>query len=231
MAKAAATNDTPTHEFNTSEELFDSIGPGYETAFANLQPQLDAIDWILQQLQDRKPAKVLDVGCGTGRPVCSALADAGHDVLGVDSSGVMLADARAKVPNATFQQVDVFDLDFPPGGSFDAVTSFFSMIVGTSQAAIKNQITKMYDWVKPGGVFVFGAVPISVDQQRVHFLGRSVIASSLSAEEFLECITQAGFEVVHHSVSSFKPKAVEAGITRAAEDEAEPHQFIYAKKQ
>lgn len=92
----------------TPEELFDSIGPASETAFANLRPQVESIEWIMQQIQDRKPAKVLDLGCGTGRPVCFAFADAGHDVLGVDVSGVILSDARAKVSKAAFMKADVF---------------------------------------------------------------------------------------------------------------------------
>lgn len=224
------TNGIPTQDFMTPEELFDSIGPAYETAFANLQPQLEAIEWILQQIQDRKPAKVLDVGCGTGVPVCSALADAGHDVLGVDVSGVMLSDARAKVPNATFIQADVFQMD-PPGQSFDVITVFFSLIAGTTQDAIRRQIVRMYDWLKPGGVLVFATVPVSIDQVQSRFMGRSFIASSLSPEEYLRCFRQAGFEIVYQSLGSFKLGGVEAGVGEATETEEEPHQFIYAKKQ
>jgi hypothetical protein len=56
-------------DFMTSEELFDSIGPAYETAFAHLQPQLESIEWIMRQIQDRKPAEILDLWCGTSTPV------------------------------------------------------------------------------------------------------------------------------------------------------------------
>src|SRR5689334_18887234 len=85
---------------------FDEIGPAYEDAFAGLAAQSTAVDWVLSRLEDKIPAKFLDIGCGTGRPVCSALAAAGHDVTGIDISGVMIAAARERVPKATFHHVD-----------------------------------------------------------------------------------------------------------------------------
>ena len=213
----------------TPEELFDSIGPAYEIAFADLQPRDEAIEWTMRQIQDRKPAKVLDLGCGTGRPVCSAFADAGHDVLGVDVSDVMLSDARAKVPKATFMKADVYQLELPEQ-FFDAIIIFFSLIAGTSQDLIKRQIKRAYDWLKPDGVLVFATVPISIDQAPSHFLGRSFIGSSLSQEEYLRLFRQVGFEVVNQSLSSYKSKAVEAGICKEEENGEEPHLFIHAKK-
>lgn len=227
-----ATNDPATQVPLSPEELFDSIGPGYEIAFANLQPQHEAIEWILQQLQNRKPAKILDIGCGTGKPVCSSFADAGHDVLGIDVSGVMLSDARAKVTNAnaTFMKADAYQMEFP-AQSFDAITVFFSLIASTTQDLIRRQIFKIYDWLRPGGVLVFASVPVSINEERVSFMGRLCVGSSLSAEEFLDCIGQAGFEVVQHSLSSFTPRGVEAGICEEGESVEEAHVFIYAKKQ
>lgn len=213
----------------TPEELFDSIGPAYETAFADLQPQLESIQWIMRQIQDQKPAKVLDLGCGTGRPVCSAFADAGHDVLGVDVSGVMLSDAQAKVSNAKFIKADIFQVELPRQ-SFDAITIFFSLAAGSSQDLIRRQIRRMYDWLKSEGVLVLATVPLARDQVRSSFMGRPFVGSGLSQDEYLTCIKQVGLEIVHHSLSSFTPKAVEAGICKAEENVEEPHLFVWAKK-
>lgn len=223
------TTSVETKNSMTPEELFDSIGPAYETAFAGLQPQLDSIQWTLHQIQDHKPAKVLDLGCGTGRPVCSAFADAGHDVLGVDISGVMLSDAQAKLPSAKFIKADIFQVEFP-GQSFDAITIFFSLAAGSSQYLIRRQITRMYDWLKFGGVLVVATVPHARDQVRSTFMGRPFVGSGLSQDEYLACIKQVGFEIVHHSLSSFIPKAVEAGICKAEENIEEPHLFVWTKK-
>ena len=102
-------------ELLSTKGMFDSIGPAYEEAFAGLKTQLNSIQWVLTQVQDRRPALILDLGCGTGGPVCETFAEAGHDVLGADVSGVMLQDARAKVADAKFLKADAFQIDLPPG--------------------------------------------------------------------------------------------------------------------
>lgn len=65
--------------------------------------------------------RVLDVGCGAGIH-SAALVERGADVLGVDVSGSMLAEARERVPEATFRQADVGEsLGGVAAGSVDVV--------------------------------------------------------------------------------------------------------------
>src|SRR4051794_39698335 len=101
-----------------AEALFDSVGPSYEAAFAACTEQQASITWLLEQLPT--PASVLDIGCGTGRPVCSALASAGHSVLGIDVSGAMIAAAVHNVPKAKFEKLDVKEFTPDEGTSYDA---------------------------------------------------------------------------------------------------------------
>jgi len=155
--------------------------------------------------------------------------DAGHSVLGVDISDVMLSDARAKTPNATFIKADVFQMELP-AQSFDAITVFFSLSAGSSQDLIRDQIKRMYKWLKSEGVLLLATVPSARDKVRSHFMGRPFIGSGLSKEEYFECIQQVGFEIVFHSLSYYAPKGVEAGLCKAAESIEEPHLFVYAKK-
>ena len=53
--------------------------------------------WLKQQLaaQGITDGLVLDLGCGTGT-MTEILAEAGYDMIGVDNSGEMLAEARQK---------------------------------------------------------------------------------------------------------------------------------------
>ncbi|KAK5109077.1 hypothetical protein LTR62_007533 [Meristemomyces frigidus] len=213
----------------SAEEVFDDIGPAYETAFANNTPQDNSIDWLLTQLHDRPQAEILDIGCGTGVPVCSRLAAAGHKVLGIDVSGAMIADATKKVPEAGFQKIDLGDYH-PEAESFDAVTVYFSMIASVTQDQIRQNIKNIFSWLRKGGVFVFATVPLEGNNNTINWMGRSVVVSSLSAEETVECITQAGFEVVLQEKNDFTPCVTKAGICEQDEAWTEPHLFVYARK-
>jgi ubiquinone/menaquinone biosynthesis C-methylase UbiE len=207
---------------------FDSVGPAYESAFASCEPQVTSIQWLIAQLP-AKGCKILDIGCGTGRPVCSMLADAGHDVLGIDVSGGMLAAARSHVKNAQFEQVDyrAFQGEY---GSFEAITVYFSLIAGVTQDEIRNAFKKIHSWLKPGGYFIFSTVPIDGNNLEIKWMGRPVVVSSLTAEEGVAAIRAAGFEILDEKQSTFMPQAVEAGICLSEEIWEETHLFVYAKK-
>ena len=213
----------------STEDLFDDVGPAYESAFAHCEPQAASIDWIKSKLGSFNPAKCLDIGCGTGRPVCSDLANAGHDVLGIDLSGAMIDAAKANVPKARFEKMDIADFQSAPG-SFDAITVYFSMIAGVTPDQIRGYIQNIYSWLKPGGIFVFATVPIAANEMEIKWMGRPVVVSSLDAGEAVDWISKVGFEVVRDAVTTFMPKAAEAGICNADDVWEEPHLFVYARK-
>lgn len=213
----------------TAEQLFDSVGPAYESAFANLTPQQDSIQWLLAELENRKPAKILDIGSGTGRPVCFDLAEAGHDVLGIDISSAMIEAANQNVPEARFEQVDIRNFQ-SPHESFDAITIYFSLIASVTQEEIREAIRKAYGLLKSGGVFVFATVPVEGNNLQINWMGRPIIASSLSEEDGLQSVRAAGFKIEHNSMTQFLPRAAEAGICKAEDVWEEPHLFVYARK-
>jgi SAM-dependent methyltransferase len=55
-------------------------------------------------------ARVLDAGSGTGR-IGGFLADAGHEVVGVDGDPVLVAEAQREHPTATWLVGDLAELD------------------------------------------------------------------------------------------------------------------------
>ena len=232
MADAPSTsnNASSTSNYSTAT-LFDEVGPAYETAFAGLPEQATSIQWLLFELSKSQiqPAKVLDIGCGTGRPVCSSLAAAGHSVFGIDVSAEMIKAARKQVPQANFEQVDFRDFQ-SPANTFDAITVYFSMIAGVTQDEIRQSIQRIHSWLKPGGSFVFATVPVAGNNLEMKWMGKPIVASSLSAEEFVAWIRHVGFEVVREQESKFLPKAVEAAICGPDDVWEEPHLFVYGKK-
>lgn len=65
----------------------------YEETYINDQGLSRFLADLLQKLPPG--ARVLDLSCGTGRPVAATLAAAGHHVTGIDASDIMVALARA----------------------------------------------------------------------------------------------------------------------------------------
>jgi SAM-dependent methyltransferase len=235
MAEVAPASESPTTPAtHDSRTLWDSVGAKYEKAFEGLPSQLRSLEWITSQLFSAgiKPAKCLDIGCGTGRPVCQHLVEAGHEVLGIDISPEMIKTAEGHVPVAKFEVADIKSWT-PPNGeaSYDLITAYFSLIANLTQDEIRSTIQRIHSWLKLGGIFVFATVPVPANNAEIKWMGRDVIVSGLSVEEFGQWFKEVGFEVVNKEESSFLPKGFEAGLVASREEVwEEGHLFIYARK-
>jgi len=98
-------------------DMFDRIAPTWET---RLRPEhLDALRLALEELPE--PARVLDVGTGTG-VAAHALADwfPAAGVVGVDLAPAMVAQAAARGGRARFEVADAAALPFADA-AFDLV--------------------------------------------------------------------------------------------------------------
>ncbi|MFE9630004.1 class I SAM-dependent methyltransferase [Streptomyces sp. NPDC006463] len=202
----------------SAAEVFDELGERYEEAFGRLPGQLDALDWLTERLPGG--ARVLDVGSGTGRPTAEALVRAGCAVTGIDVSAAMVELARARVPQARFEQADVRTYTPEPGG-FDAVCSFFPLLV-MDQPEVAAALERMASWVAPGGYFVMATVPGDIRGLDIEWMGHEVTVSSLSTEDHLARLTESGLEVLHHHIAPFRPADALAG--------SEEHLFCYARR-
>lgn len=74
----------------------------------------------LALLNPKRGERILDVGCGTGH-LTKLIAEAGAEVVGMDSSREMIEAARAACPDIEFILADAADFSFRK--SFDAVFS------------------------------------------------------------------------------------------------------------
>lgn len=111
-----------------------------------------------------KPAKVVDLGCGTGN-IAIPLAGLGYDVAGIDLSDEMLAIAAQKYDRSrsgtlsaagriTWLQQDMreWELDEP----VDAVVSFCDCLnYLTEPEAVVGTFRRTYAGLAAGGVFAF----------------------------------------------------------------------------
>lgn len=102
-------------------------------------------------------ARVLDIGCGSGATtIAAARVTTGGDVLGVDLSRPMLANARARaaavgLTNVGFEHRDAQVAPFPPE-SRDAVISRFGVMFFEDPVAA---FTNIAGALRPGGRVAF----------------------------------------------------------------------------
>ena len=210
-------------------ETFTEIYSTYPDAFDRIPAQVRSIEWMIGRLPPQ--ARVLDVGCGTGKPVCELLANAGFHVTGIDITPKMIEIARSKVPGPKYVVADSRSWEPDEADdTFDGVVSYFAFIAAVSQKDIRDFFHRAYRWLRPGGLLVFGTVPIDGEHVAIKWLGRDVVVSSLSVDQNMEAIQKAGFIVERHEVETYMPRAAEVGICKPEDVWEEEHFYVYGKK-
>jgi len=104
-------------------------------------------------------SSILDLGCGSGWPVATTLAAAGHRVAGIDSSPTLLAAFRRALPDAEAACETVEDSRFF-GCNFDAAVAIglLFLLPEAAQAALIARVGRV---LHPGGRFLFSAPRIA----------------------------------------------------------------------
>jgi SAM-dependent methyltransferase len=104
-------------------------------------------------------SRILDLGCGNGVPITQALANAGHWVIGLDSSSGMLALFRANLPDTPVVCADARHLPFAPA-QFDAAISWGCLfhLPRLDQSAVFESVSRA---LKPGAPFLFTAAEVA----------------------------------------------------------------------
>lgn len=198
--------------------VFDALGARYEQAFADSPAHRDS----LRELTGRLPphSRVLDVGSGTGRPTAETLVAAGHEVLGVDVSPVMVELATRQVPRASFVRADVRELPLEDE-SFDAVCVYFSLLQMSreEQGALLARLARA---LRPGGLMAVATVPLDVEGVDGIFMGRPVRVTSFAEPAFTTLVADAGFTVLSAHSVLFTPAHPEAT--------PEPQLFLHCRR-
>ena len=169
---------------------YDKIVDWYTT---NRQPQIgiEAITKLLSTIESG--AKVLDLGCGNGRPVSQWLLAHGFDVYGIDSSQKMIDLYQRDFPEAQFECARIEESSFFDT-HFNAVISwgvFFHLPAQNQEAGIR----KVGKALLPGGKFLFtsgkekGVSHSSMD-------GVMFTYTSLGAETYRSLLQAHGLELL-----------------------------------
>jgi SAM-dependent methyltransferase len=106
---------------------------------------------LLDRLVERVGAlgPICDLGCGPGQ-VARYLKDHGAEVLGVDLSPAMVAQARALSPDIAFQVGDMRALTDMPDGAWGGIAAFYSLI-HIARAELPGALAELKRVLRPGG--------------------------------------------------------------------------------
>ena len=190
----------------------------YSAAFRRYGPPSAMERHYLDGLLALCPAspEILDLGCGTGLPIDTYLADHGADLTGIDLSPKHIALARRNVPSASYREGDLLHAVLPEG-RFDAVVSFYAIfhIPRLEHGDLFARINRL---LKPSGLFLATlGTSDSEYGEEVNWAGAPMAWSSYDAETYRRLLAAARFDII---------EAAFEGLT----GDAEHHFWVLARK-
>ncbi|RAL62272.1 hypothetical protein DID88_004839 [Monilinia fructigena] len=225
----------------SSIEYYDDLAKVYEDAFSHDMGLHEFIEMTLLELPST--AKVLDIGCGTGKPVSYTMAAHGHRVHGIDLSGAMIELSLKRVPSGSFEQVNM--LKYSPQflkntPDIDVIFAIFSLFY-LSRKETATMISKMFNWLKPNGLLCIGTISaedfetipsmydvdgLCATDVEMTFMGsRCSSMTAFTKQGWKSVIEAAGFEIIYTKKNLFVPRP-SPGV--ASDDEM--HYFIMVRK-
>jgi 2-polyprenyl-3-methyl-5-hydroxy-6-metoxy-1,4-benzoquinol methylase len=155
---------------------------------------------MLDEMMARLPAAahVLDLGCGAGVPLSSALVEHGFSVVGIDGSMRQIEMARRNVPKAEFVHADMTAVTFAPH-SFDAVAACYS-ITHVPREDHSVLLERIAIWLKPGGLFIASLGAADCLDWLGEWLGAEMFFSHYDATTNECLIQEAGFTIEHAEI-------------------------------
>jgi SAM-dependent methyltransferase len=142
-------------------------------------------------------ARVLDLGCGPGRPVAQHMIERGLRVTGIDSSPAMIELCRSRLPDHEWLVADMRQLAL--GRRFDGILawdSFFHL----DYAAQRLMFAVFDNHASAGAMLMFNSGP-EHGEAIGEFEGDPLYHASLAPSEYEALIGRSGFEVIQHKAN------------------------------
>jgi ubiquinone/menaquinone biosynthesis C-methylase UbiE len=202
---------------NHFEKAFGIVQSGYDQlaeAYITEREKFDNWQEIKAFSEHLKEgAKVLDAGSGTGIPIAQFLVNEGFDVTGIDLSAVMVEVARKSVPKASFQQMNMTEIDFP-SNSFDGLVSCYA-IIHVPKEKHAELFKSFHSILKPQGIMLV-SVACWEWEEIADYMGVDMFWSHYDSEKTEALIENVGFKIEFG-------KSIESG--------GEKHHWVLARKE
>ena len=137
-------------------------------------------------------SNILDLGCGSAKPIAAYLIAHGYVVTGVDSSDVMIEMAKQNFPEQVWLEADMrtvsFELTFQGILAWD---SFFHLTPDDQ----RQMFAQFSQFAEQGAALMFSSGP-SHGEAVGDMFGDALYHASLSQQEYRNLLKKHGFEVV-----------------------------------
>ncbi|RLJ77094.1 class I SAM-dependent methyltransferase [Pedobacter alluvionis] len=176
-------------------KVYNKIGSWFaENRYVDLVEKTYLND-ILQHLAT--DAKVLDLGCGDGKPILEYFINNGVNVLGVDASKQMIELAKINFPSTRFLLKDMRELDLDE--KFDAIITWHSFFhLPADDQPDMFAIFKRH--LKPYGILLFTSGTERGEAWGMNG-GENLFHASLDTAEYQTLLQANQFEVLRHKVN------------------------------
>lgn len=152
----------------------------------------------LDQLLNLLPpdATVLDLGCGTGKPIFEYLINKGIRTIGVDASNKMLDIAKANFPEETFILQDMRLLNL--NRKFDAIIAWHSFF--HLPAADQPEMFVLFEkHLHPNGILLFTSGTEEGEAWGLNG-GENLFHASLNTNDYEVLLAKHNFKILNHVV-------------------------------
>ena len=146
-----------------------------------------------------KDAKILDIGCGSGRDVQYFL-DYNLNPIGIDISHEMINEAKTRVPNGDFKKMDMRNLKFKEN-TFDALWACASLL-HISRKELPKVLQNLNKIIKPNGILFIalkeGEGSKIIREQKYNDLPRLFVY--YNKPEIEKLINENGFSIIKSEI-------------------------------
>ena len=195
----------------------DLVRQGYNKAakdYLKNRDQFKNIKYLEKLVKLLNPnSKILDLGCGSGKPIDSFLINNGFQVIGIDISKKQIELARKNIPDGKFEVKDIADLKENEYW-VDAIVSFYT-IFHLKRETHTDIFKKINSFLPKEGFILITMGSTKWQGTEDNFHGVKMFWSHYDNKKNSEIIKNAGFEILLDEIDT---------------SGGEKHQVIMAKK-
>ncbi|HET7620474.1 MAG TPA: class I SAM-dependent methyltransferase [Gemmatimonadaceae bacterium] len=179
-----------------NRQSYDAIAARWDSARTSFHgSERRYLDVMLEGLAP--PARILDLGCGTGRPMAEYVLSRGHQVTGVDQSEELLALARARFPKGEWihSRIEDFPIEGDRNGAYHGAIAWDSLF-HIERERHEKILAKVHGALAPGALLMLTAGGSAHPAFTDTMFDREFFYDSHPPEQLAALLVELGFEIV-----------------------------------